>query len=83
MRHSTCSAHERACAVRLSSALVSRLGSAEAAAADPERVCGGLAALLALDADGGVRAAAAAAMGNAFVRLRRGRGGGAAAVTMN
>ncbi len=71
---------ERSCAVRLASSLVCRLSPSAVAEVDADSVCGGLAALLALDSDDGVRAAAAAAVGAAFVRLRRsisdGGGGG-------
>ncbi len=62
----------RACAVRLAAALAQRTDAAPAEAEDAEAVCGGLAALLVLDRDAAVREAAAAAIGTAFVRLRRG-----------
>ncbi len=65
-------AHSRACAVRLAAALADRVGAAAAAAVDAESVCGGLAALLALDKDADVKEAAAKAIGNTFARLRVG-----------
>lgn len=62
----------RQCAVRLASSLAQRLDPAGVAKVDADSVCGGLAALLALDKDVGVKEAAAAAIGTTFSCLKIG-----------